>query len=373
MIARFIAACVAAAALAAQAEHQERPELGASVAVDSKGTTWVVYRQKVRVMLRESPDGGATWSAPRMVNRAPESIEATGDSYPKVAIGRGGEIFVSWTRALGVDASAAGVIRFARSGDGGRTFDDPVTVHADRQPIAHRFDAMAVTREGKLFVAWIDSRDGRTGLYFTVSADQGRTFRAERAAATGPCECCRIALVARQDGGITALWRHVFDQDIRDHALVSFDANGEAGAMRRATFDDWHLDGCPRHGPALAEDAGGGLHAVWFSGTPGKAGVYYGRLGEGRVEGQRRVGGETASHADLAVSGKRVAIAWKEQEGERWRLRAMRSDDGGQSWRSLELAATGAINDHPKVFAWREGFRVLWNTRDQPLKVVALP
>jgi hypothetical protein len=32
-------------------------------------------------------------------------------------------------------------------------------VHADRQEITHRFDAMTVTRDGRLLVAWIDKRD----------------------------------------------------------------------------------------------------------------------------------------------------------------------------------------------------------------------
>jgi hypothetical protein len=372
LVARLVAACIAAVALAAHADHLlERPALGASVASDSRGITWVVYRQGVRVMLRESPDGGATWSEARMVNRQPEDVEAARDSFPRVAIGRAGEVFVTWTRAL--SKPDAGVIRFARSSDGGRTFDDPVTVHVDRQPITHRFNAMAVTPQGRLFVAWIDSRDGRTGLYFTVSDDGGKTFRRERAAAAGACECCRIALVAHPDGRVSALWRHVFEPDIRDHALMTFGADGEVGTMRRATFDGWHLEGCPHHGPSLALDGDGGFHAVWFSGTPGKEGVYYGRLVDGRVEGQRRVGAESAGHADLAVIGKRIAIAWKEQDGEKWILKAMRSDDGGRSWRTFDVATAGTLNDHPKVFTWREGFRVLWNTREEPLKVVALP
>ena len=38
---------------------------------------------------------------------------------------------------------------------------------------------------------------------------------------------------------------------------------------------------------------------------------------------------------DLAVIGERVAIAWKEFDGEKTRLRAQLSSDGGDHWQSL--------------------------------------
>jgi hypothetical protein len=75
-----------------------------------------------------------------------------------------------------------GEIRFARSTDGGHTFSPPRRVHADPQEITHRFDAMTVTRDGRLLVAWIDKRDlpraarlptTRGGSLLRVSDDRG--------------------------------------------------------------------------------------------------------------------------------------------------------------------------------------------------------
>src|SRR6202040_2075816 len=100
-------------------------------------------------------------------------------------------------------------------------------------------------------------------------------------------------------------------------------------------FDDWRIDACPHHGPSLAADAAGRLHAVWFTEGPKRSGVFYGRLGKDGVEALRRMGGETAEHADLAIIGERVAVAWKEFDGERSQLRAMLSEDGGNSWRDI--------------------------------------
>lgn len=373
----FLFACGLAAAPLAHAQHTHgkpgvsRVELGASAAFDANGALWAVYKEGGQVVLRRSADAGASWAAAQAVNPASEAIEASSDSRPKIAVGTAGEIYVSWTRAL--SKFHTGEVRFARSIDGGKTFSEPLTVHSDRQETTHRFDTLAVNREGKVFVAWIDARDGRPSLYFAVSSDRGATFPRDQLAATSSCECCRLALAPLEDGSVAAMWRDVFEPDIRDHALVRLGADGVPGAVRRATFDDWHTSACPHHGPSLAKDGAGRLHAVWYSATPGKEGVYYGRLRDGAVDGQRRVGGQTAEHADIAASGKRVAIAWKEFDGTRSRLRAMRSDDGGLTWRDTDLAASDGPSGQPLVLVRDGVFHVFWNTADKPLLVVPLP
>ena len=75
----------------------------------------------------------------------------------------------------------------------------------------------------------------------------------------------------------------------------------------------------------------------------------------------------------LSCRGNRVAIAWKEFDGERSRLRALRSDDAGSTWRELDLAATAGASGHPIVLVRQGAFHVFWNTQNEPLSVVALP
>jgi len=197
-------------------------------------------------------------------------------------------------------------------------------------------------------------------VYFAVSSDRGESFRGDFKLADHSCECCRIALLPGADGSVMAMWRHVFAPNIRDHAIGRMYANGRVEKERRATFDDWRSDACPHHGPSLAADSAGRLHAVWFSPAPAREGVFYGRLLEGAVEGRRRVGGDTAEHADLATAGQRIAIAWKEFDGKRAQLRAMLSDDGGEHWRELELASTAGASDQPRVLARGDRFYVFW-------------
>lgn len=359
-----------------------RADMGASAAFASDGTLWAVHKQGDHAVIRRSADRGASWSAPVAVNGDAERVAADGDSRPKLALGKGDALYVSWTRPL--SKPYTGEVRFARSLDGGASWSAAITVHADRQEITHRFDALTVDDQGRIFVAWIDKRDqalaraaGReyrgAAVYFAVSDDGGASFRGDFKVAENSCECCRIALLAQPDGGVLAMWRHVFAPNIRDHAMATLKPDGSVGPMRRATFDNWAIDACPHHGPALARDDAGALHAVWFDLGAQFPGVSYGRLLDGTVQGQRQVGEDSAEHADIAASGQRIAVAWKAFDGERTQLRAMRSDDGGQSWRTLDLVSTGDMSDQPRLLSHDGRFYVFWNTREHPLWVVPLP
>jgi hypothetical protein len=148
------------------------------------------------------------------------------------------------------------------------------------------------------------------------------------------------------------------------------------GTLRRATYDEWALDVCPHHGPSLAADAEGRLHAVWFTQGAKREGVYYGRLrinGEGGVDALRRVGGLAAEHADVAAAGKRVVVVvWKEFDGTRSQLRAMVSDNGGDSWRERDLRATAGASDQPRVVENRGMFYAFWNTQHEGFTTTAV-
>lgn len=358
------------------------PALAATAVFAADGTLWAVRSKAGHVLLQSSKDAGGRWSPEVKINPKPEAIASDGDSSPKLALGPQGELYFTWTTPLSKPFS--GAVRFVRSLDGGKTFSAPLTVHADRQEITHRFDALTVTGSGQIVVAWIDKRDLEqakksateyrgAAVYFAVSDDRGATFRGDYRLAEHSCECCRLAMRADGEHEVIVLWRHVFEPNIRDHALARFSTDGTVQEFRRATFDGWAVDGCPHHGPAIARDARRRLHAVWFTGAEGKAGVYYGRLVEGAVEGQRKLGaGNTAAHADLAVSGERIAIAWKEFDGRQTQLFGEVSDDSGAHWRRIALGQTDGSSDHPRLLVKGRNFYVLWNSEKQPLRVVAL-
>lgn len=361
-------------------------ELGTSAAIDSHGTLWIVGKEADKsgdyVVLQASRDRGQTWSAPRRLQREPETaISADGENRPKLAFGSGGELYVTYTKPLAKPYTAD--IRFIRSIDGGQTFSPPITVHANRDVITHRFESMIVDKSGRIYVAWIDKRDleaatarkekyAGAALYYAVSDDSGATFKGDYKVAEHSCECCRIALALNAEGKPVALWRHVFEPNARDHAIIELAADGKLAPLTRATFDDWRVDACPHHGPSLAFAADGTRHQTWFNVKGNDGGVFYGAAdASGLLRKPMRLGSAQAAHADVAVQGQTVVLAWKQFDGKSTSILAKLSSDGGLTWRDKTLAQTQGNSDQPRLLVSETGALLIWRTQNEGVQVVA--
>lgn len=387
-VAVALAATCVGAALPAHAQHQHGPArrslaIGADIAPD--GDLWIVgLDTDRRLTLHTSGDSGRTWRASRVLDTGRDTIAADGEARPKIAFGPNGWVVIAYTQPLALPYT--GEIRALRSADAGRTWHGPFTVHHDRQVITHRFQSLAFDATGALHVLWIDKRDAEAArraaptpaaaktayagaaVYRTVSLDGGATFRADQRVAHNSCECCRIALAPTPEGGLAALWRHVYDGNVRDHAFARIAPRGESSSPAvRATFDGWKIDACPHHGPGLARAAGGGYHAVWFGDREGVAAARYTRLAaDGAPVGDvRELPDAGAEHATLATAGETLAIVWRSFDGKVNRLRALVSTDAGRSFETREIAQTAGDNDHPLLVRKGAGLMALWRTQEE--------
>ncbi|MFZ2971834.1 MAG: sialidase family protein [Ferribacterium limneticum] len=376
-------AAMAADAMPAMAK-KARPELGSSAAFAPDGSLLVAARQGEHVMLYRSADEGKTWSAPLAVNAQPEAISADGENRPKIAFAADGGLLVSWTHPF--PKPNTGAVRLARSDDGQR-FSPPLTVHQDTAIITHRFESMLTLPDNRVILAWIDKRDLESAtaskapyrgaaIYAAISTDGGRSFQPEYKLADHSCECCRVTSAIDRDGAPLFMWRHVYAPNERDHAITRLKPDGTAESVQRATFDRWKVDGCPHHGPSLVVDDKGVRHAVWFNQKDGEGRVFYGRpeiSGKNEIDGQRPVGGPRAAHADMAAAGGKLAIAWKEFDGERTQLRAMVSRDGGHSFTDIALAATDGASDQARVIRRKDQLFTFWRTEQEGFRLFPLP
>ncbi|MES2075932.1 MAG: sialidase family protein [Pseudomonadota bacterium] len=374
----------------AQMDHGKRMaakvELGTAAALDPQGRLWIASKEQAAgsaaqyVVLQSSPDMGASWSAPRRVQQEPEAVAADGESRPKLAFGGQGQIYIAYTKPLGKPYT--GEIRFVRSLDGGQTFSAPVTVHRNRDEITHRFESMIVDREGRIYIAWIDKRDIElakarkeayrgAAIYYAVSDDAGASFKGDFKAADHSCECCRIAMALTPQGKAVAMWRHVFEPNVRDHALRELTPDGVLPPLQRASFDEWHIDACPHHGPALAFGADGRRHQTWF-GVRGEAGgVFYGVAdADGKLGQVRQLGSAQAEHADVQVDGKTITLVWKQFDGKATAIWGSASTDNGLSWTSGVLASSRGNSDQPHLLATPAGAVLLWRTQDEGVRIL---
>jgi hypothetical protein len=362
----------------AKAERSERParapraQLASGVAFAPDGRLWLVGLDAGNRMFVQSTDQSAgaaatvQWSPPQRLDTGTDAISADGENRPKLAFGPQGWVVISYTQPL--SKPFTGMIRMLRSTDGGKTFSAPFTVHADRQEITHRFESIAFDAKGVLHSLWIDKRDlelapkaskksGYVGaaIYRNESRDGGASFGPDIKLADHSCECCRIAVTPGHDGVPRAMWRHVFGADVRDHGFAPVSAAGD-GHVMRSSMDEWHINGCPHHGPGLALAADNGFHAVWFGarreGSQDVSAVRYAHLepdGSPRPGTVRRLPDDRAEHADVLAHGDRVAIVWRSVDGGRSQLRAWLSADNGQTFRLEELGSVSGDNDHPRL------------------------
>jgi hypothetical protein len=361
-----------------------RAPLAVTVAFDRTGRLWRARVRDGQVWLDRSLDQGQRYSDAVAVNSQPERIAADGENRPKLAFGPAGEIYVSWTQSL--DVPFSGHVRFARSLDGGHRFSAPLTVNDNLEAISHRFDSMTVTPAGHLYLVWLDKRDAQvavragrryTGIsvYGAVSTDRGASFAANRKLAEHSCECCRIALALDTDGTPVAVWRHVFGANTRDHALLRLDDQSQPV---RVTHENWALDACPHHGPALGIGRDGVLHLAWYSGAEKQRGLFYAHSRDhgttftppfaiGNPDAQ-------AGHPQVLALGTRVSLVWKEFDGKQTVIRVQQSRDGGRTFaRPVTLTASASASDHPLLVS--DGARVLlsWNSVAEGHRLMPLP
>lgn len=355
------------------------PSLGASAAFGRDGTLWVVTAHAGHVLLRRSTDFGKTFGTPVEVNARHEDIDSSAENKPEVALGTQGEIYITWVEKL--SRKWASAVWFARSTDGGDTFSEPIRVHHDRAPITHSFDALTVTGAGEPLVAWIDARDhvasmkkyGMGGphaykglaVYYAWSPDGGKHFVRGRKVMDHSCECCRLALAREPQGGVALLFRGVYGDNIRDHAFVLLPTDGGVPTPRRSTFSGWQAAACPEQGPGLTIAADGTRHAVWYE-SKGGPHLWYGQLDPGHPPRHKlQIGGPGASHADVAVSGKTVWVAWNQVSAKGYALRLRVSQDGGQRFEKARTVAESAVAVYsPRLVVHDGRARVAWNTLD---------
>lgn len=351
---------------------------------DSQGKLWMVWVYSGHVYVSTSIDKGQSFSKYVLVNRAPENIYAKGENRPKIVVDDKGVIYVSWTQRLA--KRFTGHIRFSRSVDGGKHYSKPMTVNDHQGITGHRFDALAVNKKGHVYLSWLDKRDqlaakksGRNyngaALYYALSTDGGQTFQKNKKIIDHSCECCRVAIAIDTDQLPVILWRHVFGDNIRDHALVKFKTENQAGELIRVSHDNWKVDGCPHHGPAISITEDSIYHATWFNNAPERHGLFYAKSHDQgrRFSAPISFGNyeKAAAHPHVFASGKNVFLTWKEFDGKQATLHVMKSRDGGEQWDApRQLAVAAGTSDHPFLLSDAQTVYASWHRQGHDYQLI---
>ena len=143
----------------------------ADLSVEHAGKFALMYTANDRDLLYStSQDAGATWTEPVVVYGETRNGAALG--APKLATGRDATVYVCWTpTSEDTDWGSLGV-QFARSLDGGATWEAPQTL---AEGLGYGSCALLVDSEARLHIFWLGS-SGIGGRYHRWSKDEGITW-----------------------------------------------------------------------------------------------------------------------------------------------------------------------------------------------------
>jgi hypothetical protein len=354
----------------------------ATPAFGPDGSLWLTWAAGGKVMVARSTDLGKNFTSAVAVNPDPAKLDSGPDARPKIVVDAAGRIDIAY--AVFQDEHYNGRVYVSRSVDGGASFAAPAPITDDTT--SQRFETLALDPGGGLFAAWLDKRDAvaarqqgknypGAALAFAWADRDAGSFSPTRIAVDDTCECCRLAVAFAGPHRPAVLFRDIFDETTRDHAVLTFTDAQTPGPVHRVSVDDWKTNVCPHQGPSLAISAHGTYHAAWFTDGRARKGVYYARSLDGGTNFSTPLAlGSLERHAArpfVLANGGKVWLVWKEFDGETTTVKAMSSTDDGANWSSpMVLARTTEASDHPLLIArggdvflsWlthKEGYRLL--------------
>ena len=300
-------------------------------------------------------------------------IEPHGEAPPKLAYAPDGSLYALYAVAKVVPGRRFPMssLRLAKSGDDGQTWTAPVTIASDSAFGTRNFHALHAGSDGALYVAWLESSQGKSKTFLTRSTDAGTTWTTPALADTAQsCPCCRTAIATARDGTLYLAWRTVLPGNVRDVVVARSTDHGATWATPvRVHADNWVFDGCPHAGPSMQVDSSGTVHIAWWTGKQGAAGTFYARSTDKAHSFEAPVAlgvGEFSApaHIQLALGPERTVVAvWDDGTVKTPKVVMRVSHDDGATFSAPSLVSTEgraatfpvlALRDKELTIAWSE-------------------
>ena len=258
---------------------------------------WVNHgaNSQADVMISHFTSDGEIQGAPVRVNSQPGVATAWRGDPPTVVIAPDESVLVGWTERVKSESGQATDLYLSSSRDHGQTFGAPVKVNDDPKPAVHGMHSLAVARDGRVYMAWLDERnvspvkdmnmdakaaghhmESNRDVFVAASTNGGRSFARNQRMATNACPCCKTALATTPDGRVYLSWRQVLPGDFRHIAVASSSDHTQTFTTPVIVSDDqWVLAGCPVSGGTLFARKDGSVQVLWYSeGKNGETGLY---------------------------------------------------------------------------------------------------
>lgn len=354
--------------------------LQVAAAFGPDGKLWRATPDKQHIYVDYSTDQGKTFAAPVIINPESQRIKTSGENHPGIAVDHAGNVYVIYP-AEGEKQPA--MLYFSISAGGTGHFTPPAPISGKTEEANIYQGKLISDADGQAYVFWHDERDrtdwkqAGNSIYSTVLDAHSSSGITSVKVADTLCDCCRIAAAFDGNQQPILLARFIYPGSIRDHGLILMQKNGMPPLLRRATVDQWNIEACPEHGPALAIGADNRIHIAWFTQGSVRQGLFYAYSDDqGEHFSQPLHFGNPErlpSHPDILAQGKHIFLAWTEYNGAKTQLQVMQSSDGGQSWSAAKQVAEAANEaDYPFLLSNQQGVFVSWNSKTEGYRLIPL-
>ncbi len=336
------------------------------------GRLWRLIPSNKAMYIQYSEDAGKSYSSAIRINKDDQKISAWPENPPAIKISDSGRIYILYY----ADEKQKSTSFLSYSDDNGHTFSSPQLISDHAETAMHYMDKMLLTKNNRLHIFWHDTRDqqaehthnsGITSLYYASPSHLTKALPAEnKFISNNICSCCRTATALTPDGTPVILARMIFDNGSRDHAMIKM---SDLNLPQRVTHDNWNIEACPEHGPALTIDKSGRSHFAWFTMGGNQSSLFYAHTDDygKNVSQQIPIGNaeKLPSHPDILSVNQRVTIAWKEFDGTKTQLHLMESHDRGITWvnRSTALESRSK-SGHPQLISNGNDIFLSWTTSE---------
>ncbi|HVE70521.1 MAG TPA: sialidase family protein [Thermoanaerobaculia bacterium] len=327
-----------------------------------------------RVALRFARYGSGQWSAPRTIVERNDLFVNWAD-FPSIVEDAKGALFAHWLQKSGKGTYSYDV-QMAASPDGGATWGKPFLLNRDGKEAEHGFVTLAALPDGGVGATWLDGRKmtggdhaghdmgGDMGIrYATVSANG--TIAEDVELDDRTCECCTTGMTMTSSGPVI-VYRDRSPEEVRDIAYVTKTANGWTKPAR-VNADDWKIDACPVNGPQ-ADAIGKRVVTAWFTAAQEKGRAYVAFSDDGGVTFAKPVqidDGKPIGRLDVLLLDEEIAlVTWLEQTQAGGEIRARRVTRAGKAEPAMKIAdsstaraagfARTARIERDVYFAWTE-------------------
>lgn len=300
-----------------------------------------------RTALRFARYRAGQWSEPRTIIERNDLFVNWAD-FPSIVEDAKGTLFAHWLQKSGKSTYAYDV-RMSISPDGGATWREPFLLNRDGKQREHGFATLAALPSGGVGATWLDGRNMKSGgEHEEDSGDMGIRYATIDASGTiandvevdgRTCECCTTGMAMTSSGPVI-VYRDRSADEVRDIGYVAKTASGWTKPARVNT-DDWKINACPVNGPQI-DAIGQRAATAWFTAAQDKGRAYVAFSDDGGKTFAKPVQideGKPIGRLDVVLLDETTAlITWLEQTSGGGEIRARKVGRDGKVEPSMKLA-----------------------------------